>query len=83
MLTLPVAIIGLLQPFGTMFHAKTWKEAQILLVGAIVAPGKRTVTSVASVFFCGLVALAIPARDSIALHMRPSLATFGLVGPRS
>ena len=45
MLTLPVAIISLLQPFGTMFHAKTWKKAQILLVGAILAPGKRTVTS--------------------------------------
>ena len=45
MLTLPVAIISLLQPCGTMFHAKTWKKAQILLVGAILAPGKRTVTS--------------------------------------
>ena len=46
MLTLPVAIISLLQPFGTMFHARTWKKAQLLVVGAVLAPGKRTVTSV-------------------------------------
>ena len=46
MLTLPAAIINLLQPFEMVFHPRTWKKAQILLVGAIVAPGKRTVTSV-------------------------------------
>ena len=45
MLTLPVAIISLLQPFETIFHARTWKKAQLLLVGAVLAPGKRTVTS--------------------------------------
>ena len=41
----PVSIIRLLEPFGTIFQAKTWEKAQLLLVGAILSPGKRTVTS--------------------------------------
>ena len=45
MLTLPPPIINLLEPFRTVFHVKTWEKAQLLLVGAILAPGKRTVTS--------------------------------------
>lgn len=45
MLTLPVAIITLLRPFSTLFDGRTWRKAQVLLVGAILAPGKRTVTS--------------------------------------
>ncbi len=44
--TLPVAIITLLQPFSVLFNARTWKKAQIMLIGTILAPGKRTVTSV-------------------------------------
>ena len=38
-------MIRLLEPFGTIFQAKTWEKAQLLLVGAILSPGKRTVTS--------------------------------------
>ena len=45
MLTLPDAIIGLLMPFSILFHRSTWEKAQILLIGAILSPGKRTVTS--------------------------------------
>ena len=45
MFTRPVSIIRLLEPFGTIFQAKTWEKAQLLLVGAILSPGKRTVTS--------------------------------------
>ena len=45
MLTLPTAIITLLQPFSALFDARTWRKVHILLVGAILAPGKRTVTS--------------------------------------
>ena len=45
MLTLPVSIIRLLEPFGAIFQAKTWQKAQLLLVGAVLSPGKRTVTS--------------------------------------
>ena len=45
MLTLPDAIISLLQPFSSLFRQRTWGKAQLLLVGAILAPRKRTVTS--------------------------------------
>ena len=45
MLTLPDAIISNLQPFSSMFRQRTWAKAQLLLVGAILAPRKRTVTS--------------------------------------
>jgi hypothetical protein len=43
--TLPRAIISMLAPFAMLFQAKTWTKAQVLLVGAILCPGKRTVTS--------------------------------------
>ena len=45
MLTLADTIISLLTPFSTLFHRRTWLKSQLLLVGAILAPGKRTVTS--------------------------------------
>ena len=45
MLTIPVSMIRLLEPFGAIFQVKTWQIAQLLLVGAILSPGKRTVTS--------------------------------------
>jgi hypothetical protein len=38
-------MIDLLKPFAPCFHrATTWKKAQVLLVGAILTPGKRVVT---------------------------------------
>ena len=45
MLTLPEAIIPILQPFSTLFQQRTWTKAQVLLVGAILAPRKRAITS--------------------------------------
>src|SRR3712207_5438730 len=45
MLHLPRPIIAVLRPFRSAFRAKTWDRAQCLLVGAIVAPGQRPVTS--------------------------------------
>ena len=45
MLTPPSAIVPILQPFSTLFQQRTWLKAQILLVGAILSPRKRTVTS--------------------------------------
>ena len=45
MLTLPEAIIPVLNPFATLFRNLTWRKAQILLVGAILASGQRTVAS--------------------------------------
>ncbi len=46
MLHLPGPIIPILRPFRAVFRTKTWDRAQLLLLGAIVAPGQRTVTSV-------------------------------------
>ena len=45
MLTLPNAIVPVLSPFATLFRNPTWLKAQVLLVGAILAPGQRTVAS--------------------------------------
>ena len=45
MLTLPDAIVPILAPFAMLFTHPTWRKAQILLVGAILAPGQRTVAA--------------------------------------
>ena len=45
MLTLPNAIVPVLHPFATLFRNPTWLKARILLVGAILAPGQRTVAA--------------------------------------
>ena len=45
MLTLPDAIVAVLVPFATLFTNPTWQKAQILLVGAILTPGQRTVAA--------------------------------------
>ena len=45
MLTLPEAIVPLLVPFATLFTNPTWRKAQLLLVSAILTPGKRTVAA--------------------------------------
>ena len=45
MRNLPAAIIQVLRPFERVFSERVWEWAKILLVGAILAPGKRTVTA--------------------------------------
>jgi hypothetical protein len=46
MLNLPPIIIDLLTPFAPYFYGvTTWTKAQILWIGTILAPGKRTVTA--------------------------------------
>lgn len=45
MFTLPDAYSTLIWKFARVFSARVWRHAQVLLVGAILAPGKRTVTS--------------------------------------
>jgi hypothetical protein len=42
---LPVAIITVLRHFELVFREQVWEWAKVLLVGAILAPGKRTVTA--------------------------------------
>jgi hypothetical protein len=45
MRNLPPAIIHVLRHFEPLFSERVWEWAKILLVGAILAPGKRTVTA--------------------------------------
>jgi len=42
---LPEAIIVVLAPFAPLFSQRVWCHAQLLLLGAIVAPGARRVTA--------------------------------------
>ena len=46
MLILPDAIVPILAPFTMLFTNPTWQKAQLLLVGAILTPGQRTVAAV-------------------------------------
>ena len=46
MLTLPGEYLTLIATFAPAFSERVWRHVQILLVGAILTPGKRTVTSV-------------------------------------
>jgi hypothetical protein len=43
--TLPTAMIQLLVPFTPLFSKRLWPHAQLLLIGTILAPGKRTVSA--------------------------------------
>ena len=45
MLTLPDAIVAVVGPFATLFTSPTWRKAQVLLIGAILTPGQRTVAA--------------------------------------
>ena len=46
MLTLPETYCTLISEFALVFSRRVWRHAQVLLIGAILAPGKRTVTAV-------------------------------------
>ena len=46
-------IVQLLSVFAIVFTAPTWKNALILLFGAILTPGRRTVTSALRVMGMG------------------------------
>jgi hypothetical protein len=43
--TLPTTMIRLLAPFAPLFSECVWHHVQVLLAGAILAPGRRTVSS--------------------------------------
>jgi DDE superfamily endonuclease len=45
MRTLPTEMIQVLAPFAPLFSKRVWRHVQVLLTGAILAPGKRTVAS--------------------------------------
>lgn len=46
MLMLPSAFASVIVTFAPLFFKRTWRHAEQLLWGALLAPGKRTVTSV-------------------------------------
>jgi hypothetical protein len=43
--TLPTTMIRLLAPFAPLFSKSVWRHVQVLVAGAILAPGRRTVSS--------------------------------------
>jgi DDE superfamily endonuclease len=45
MRTLPKEMIRVLAPFAPLFSRRVFQHAQMLVAGAILAPGKRTVAS--------------------------------------
>jgi hypothetical protein len=49
MLNPPTDIMVILSCFAQVFSERTWDWVQVLVVGAILAPGKRTITSVLTV----------------------------------
>ncbi len=42
--SLPAALVGVLEPFAPLFRRPVWRRAQVLLVGTLLSPGRRTVT---------------------------------------
>ena len=45
MLRLPTRFAAVMLSFAPLSFQRSWRHAEVLLIGAILAPGKRTVTS--------------------------------------
>jgi len=52
MLSLPKKIIQVLRDFEEVFSERVWEWAKVLLIGAILAPGERTVAAILRVMGC-------------------------------
>ena len=52
MLTVPKGIIQVLRHFEAVFSERVWEWAKVLVIGAILAPGERTVTAILRVMGC-------------------------------
>lgn len=46
---LPIEFVRVILPFASLFSKRTWHTGLVLLMGAILAPGKRTVSAVLQV----------------------------------
>lgn len=55
MLTLPIEFVNVMVTFAPIFSKRVFQHVQVLIVGAILAIGKRTVTQALRV--CGLMEL--------------------------
>jgi hypothetical protein len=53
MRTLPTTMLHLLNPFVPPFSRRLWPHVQVLLVGAILVPGRRTVSGALRVMGLG------------------------------
>jgi hypothetical protein len=53
MRTLPAKMLHLLNPFMPLFSRRVWPHVQVLLAGAILTPGKRTVSAALRVMGLG------------------------------
>ena len=51
--TLRAVMVTLLLPFEHLFDPRTWRKAQLLAMGAILSPGKRTVSSALNILGIG------------------------------
>lgn len=49
---LPGKIIHVLQAFEGVFSRRVWEWAKVLLIGAILAPGERTVAAILRIMGC-------------------------------
>ena len=46
MVNLPPELVTIISVFATLFTETVWRRAQVLLVGAMLTPGQRTVASI-------------------------------------
>ncbi len=53
MRTLPAKMLHLLNPFMALFSRRLWPHVQVLLAGAVLTPGKRTVSAALRVMGLG------------------------------
>ena len=59
MLTLPQGIIHVLRHFEAVFSERVWEWAKVLVIGAILAPGERTVAAILRVMGWALPFLSV------------------------
>src|SRR5690242_815579 len=90
---LPACFASLILTFAPVFvQQRTWRHAELLLIGAILAPGKRTVTSLVRIAGCGrerrftnyhrvLTRAAWDGRTAARLLLGPLIAVFAPSGP--
>lgn len=45
MLSIAIVLENVINPFACLFNKPTWKKMQVLLMGAILSPKKRTITA--------------------------------------
>ena len=69
---LPPAIIQSMSYFAPLFSHRVWSQAQVLLTGAILAPGKRTVSALLRV-------MGLDHRSDFKPITGCSIAAYGLV----